>query len=260
MEWVEGFYSRTGRWWGEAESVISRRDTDRLHLLTRHTEQHPLRILDLGSSYGTTPLVLAEAGHDVTGVEISERITYAQHLASPTAGSLEFVHGDFYAFTNDERFDVVTYWNGFGIGSDTDQRRLLRRIADHWLHPDGIALIDVFNPIRCSMWAGDEEIRDARPDAGYPYSVRERTDFDPVGNRFIDTWWEADRPDDPISQSLRCYTPADLLLLLEGTGMRLRAIDVGGKSYSIASGELESASNQFWKHHEYLAVLVSAPH
>ncbi|MFN5457566.1 MAG: hypothetical protein ACK5BX_41150, partial [Bradyrhizobium sp.] len=27
------------------------------------------------------------------------------------------------------RFDVVCYWDGFGIGSDADHRRLLRRIA-----------------------------------------------------------------------------------------------------------------------------------
>jgi hypothetical protein len=116
MEWVEGFYSRTGVWWGRAESAITRRDTDRLPILARnhHTASHPLRILDFGSSYGSTPLVMAQAGHDVTGVEISDRITFAETIAPPTAGSPRFVRGDFYAFTDAERFDVVTHWNGFG--------------------------------------------------------------------------------------------------------------------------------------------------
>jgi len=36
-------------------------------------------------------------------------------------------------------FDAVCYWDGFGIGDDQDQRRLLRRIAG-WLAPDGRAL------------------------------------------------------------------------------------------------------------------------
>ena len=40
-----------------------------------------------------------------------------------------------------------------------------------------------------------------------------------------DTWWRVDRPEERISQVLRCYTPADLRLLLDGTGLRLDAID-----------------------------------
>ncbi|MGC4189786.1 MAG: class I SAM-dependent methyltransferase [Thermomicrobiales bacterium] len=258
MEWVEPFYSRTGIWWGAAESAITARDTDRLGTLDRHTAHLPhassgLRILDLGSSYGTTPFIMARAGHDVTGVEVSERIAFAGQFDRATiTGALRFVQADFYAFTDSERFDIVTYWNGFGIGTDLDQRRLLRRMGAHWLRPDGIVLLDIFNPVRCAQWAGDEEVRNARPEAGYPFSVRERTDYDPVGNRFIDTWWEAGHPDDAISQSLRCYTPADLLLLLEGTGLRVRAFEVGGEPFSLADA---ISDHPLWRHHEYLAIL-----
>ncbi|MGN6030282.1 MAG: class I SAM-dependent methyltransferase [Thermomicrobiales bacterium] len=273
MEWVEGFYSRTGTWWGQAESALTARDTDRLRILERHTtdrspgphpprQPQPLRILDLGSSYGTTPFVMAQAGHHVTGVELSERITFTDRLdRTALTGDLRFVQADFYAFEPDAgmRFDVVTYWNGFGIGSDADQRRLLRRMAERWLAPEGIVLLDVFNPVRCAQWAGDEEYRDARPEAGYPFSVRERTDFDPIGNRFIDTWWEADHPEAPISQSLRCYSPADLLLLLEGTGLRAAAFEVAGEPFSPGEGTGADSAHPLWRHHEYLAVLERDP-
>ncbi|MGC4107391.1 MAG: class I SAM-dependent methyltransferase [Thermomicrobiales bacterium] len=263
MEWVEGFYSRTGTWWGQAESAVTARDTDRLRTLERHTGKRvsdspprPLRILDLGSSYGTTPFVMAKAGHDVTGIELSERITFADRLDhAALGGALRFVQADFYTFDTETPFDVVTYWNGFGIGSDADQRRLLRRMAERWLTDYGVVLLDVFNPFRCAQWAGDEEVRDARPEAGYPFSVRERTDFDPVGNRFIDTWWEADRPDAPISQSLRCYLPADLLLLLEGTGLRARAFEAGGEPFVLDDMPATASDHPLWQHHEYLAVL-----
>ena len=265
MDWVEGFYSRTGAWWGQAESAVSARDTDRLAVLERHTNRlahdhaSPLRILDLGSSYGSTAFVMAQAGHDVTGVELSERIAFTERLdRTAITGALRFVQADFYTFEDDIRFDVITYWNGFGIGSDADQRRLLRRMAERWLRPGGFVLLDVFNPVRCAQWVGDEEIRDARPDAGYPYSVHERTDFDPASNRFIDTWWEAGHPDAPISQSLRCYSPADLLLLLEGTGFHALVFEAGGTPFMLGVAGVLEPDHPLWRHHEYLAVLAVA--
>lgn len=45
----------------------------------------------------------------------------------------------------EELFDVIAYGNGFGIGTDLDQRQLLDRIAV-WVRPEGHLLMDVFNP------------------------------------------------------------------------------------------------------------------
>ena len=44
-----------------------------------------------------------------------------------THGEMSVVQGDFYEVELDGTFDVVCYFDGFGIGSDADQRRLLRR-------------------------------------------------------------------------------------------------------------------------------------
>ena len=39
--------------------------------------------------------------------------------------------------------------------------------------------------------------------------LRERTSFDPVTCTAADTWWDVAHPEETITQTLRCYTPAD---------------------------------------------------
>lgn len=135
--WIEPFYSETGRWWGGAEAAITERDFERVDTVRRLTSCRRGRLLDLGSSYGNTA-AFALAGYDVTGIEISDRIHFAQQhrnivASTPNAGTLSFIHADFTRAELEQRFDVVTYWNGFGIGTDADQRALLNQIARTWL-------------------------------------------------------------------------------------------------------------------------------
>jgi len=78
-------------------------------------------------------------------------VGFAQPFAARTyPGSLHLVHADFLEVDLAGGFDAVAYWNGFGVGTDADQRRLLQRISSEWLRANGVALIEVANPIR---WA-----------------------------------------------------------------------------------------------------------
>jgi SAM-dependent methyltransferase len=195
VDWVEGFYSRTGAWWGRAEARISDRDHRRVARLHEHAGAHPQRVLELGSGYGTTAAVTAQAGHSVTAIEISDRVGFAADFAEDVGpGTLTVLKDDFYAVRLEGRFDVVCYWNGFGVGSDADQRRLLDRLATQWLRPGGVALIDVFNPFVWARWDGDTEHKPADPERGYEHELFERTVFDPVTCTAVDTWWEAGHP------------------------------------------------------------------
>lgn len=260
MDWVEKFYSTTGTWWGPAESRISERDYQRLRIMERLCGRGPRRVLELGSSYGATAAVMAQAGHDVVGIELSDRIAFARQYEDHAGdGSLQFVHDDFFQAAFDTLFDVICYWNGFGIGADADQRRLLRRMADEWLEDDGVVLLDVANPVCWITWAGDEESLTAAPEEGYRYDVSERIDFDPVRNRFIDTWWETETPERALSQDIRCYAPPDLLLLLEGTGLQLDLLEVAGQAIDLLARH--TSSHPLWTAHEYLARLSKGgPH
>ncbi|MGK5683394.1 class I SAM-dependent methyltransferase [Actinoplanes sp. URMC 104] len=254
MDWVAGFYSRTGAWWGDAEARLTGRDHRRVALIRAHAGDRPGRVLELGSGYGTTAVAAALAGHEVTAIEISDRAGRTARLAAGVPpGALTVIRGDFYAVRPRGRFDVVCYWNGFGVGDDEDQRRLLRRIAREWLAPGGVALIDVFNPYVWAGWDGDREHRPARPDEGYPYELFEHTTFDRETSVATDTWWPAADPESAISQRLRCYSPADLRLLLEGTGLRLAALDVAASR----PGEPDLAA-ALRDHPEYVAVLRAA--
>jgi hypothetical protein len=86
-----------------------------------------------------------------------ELAAYTNELAAVVSGgSLRAIEGDFYATEPPGKFDVVAYFDGFGIGTDEDQRRLLRRIVG-WLVPGGCALMDVLVPWYWSPRAGNEE-------------------------------------------------------------------------------------------------------
>jgi SAM-dependent methyltransferase len=235
MDWAKEFYSRTGAWWGGAEARISEDDHKRVAAIRRHAGEPPARILELGAGYGGAATLTAQTGYAVTAVELGDRADYS---------ALPLIKDDFYTVRLDGRFHAVSYWDGFGVGTDADQRRLLRRIATEWLEPDGVALIDVYNPLVWSRRHGRQEERLARPEDGYPHHLYNLKTFDPETCTATDTWWDADSPDDRISQRLRCYSPADLALLLEGTGLRL------------ATKEADDLQEQW----SYLAVLrLAAP-
>ena len=251
MDWINNFYSKTGKWWGPVESEITERDHERVALLKKICPNEK-RVLELGCGYGSTAAVTVDAGYEVVANELSERIEFAKQFKHD---KLRFIKGDFYDTDLGSNYDVVAYWNGFGIGSDNDQRRLLKRIADEWLKDEGKALLDIGNPFVRSSWNGEQEHKDANPELGYMHTIDEITTYDPVNNRFVDTWWETYNPDEKLTQTLRNYTPADLILLLEGTGLRLESIYVAGEELQI-DNDYAGHKPLLQEEQEYLAVLV----
>jgi hypothetical protein len=63
----------------------------------------------------------------------------------------------------------------------------------------------------------------------------ERAYYDPIYGRWIDEWQPVAEPEKALAQSVRCYTPADLLLLLEGTGLALKQLEVNGQALDLSS-------------------------
>lgn len=225
LAWVKDFYDQTSAWWGPSTDWASHRA--RAATLERLAGTGPKRVLDLGAGPGGNAAAMADLGHDVTAVELSDRASYARELAAvPRKGRLTVVQEDFYVVRLEGRFDAVCCWEVFGLGSDADQRRLLGRIAREWLAPSGCVLMDVYNPARPARDAGREQRLSRLP--GVPGSVEmiERCHFDPVHARWTDEWEPADDPRAALAQTIRCYSPADLLLLLEGTGLDLDTIEV----------------------------------
>lgn len=174
-------------------------------------------LLELGSGGGQFAVTAAQAGFEVTALEYRAAATALTHkLAQEQGVTLRAVTGDFYLDDPGGPFDLICYWDGFGIGSDEEQRHLLGRLPG-WLAPGGQALIEVYMPYYWVKHAG--------------YSRRtlqyvQTYGFDAEGCRFTDTY-AADGQEQ--TQSLRCYTPADLRLLLGGTGLHLQEAISGGQ-------------------------------
>ncbi len=78
--------------------------------------------------------------------------------------------------------------------------------------------------------------------------------FDGEGCRWIDRWW-LENGGEAIEQSLRCYSPADLRLLLEGTGLALVDVKAGGMMDYKSGRYVEAAplEQAMW----YVAILRS---
>jgi SAM-dependent methyltransferase len=177
-------------------------------------------VLELGAGGGQSALAVAKLGHEVTAIELVPRsVAHARTLTSQAApGLLRVLEGSFYTLPLAETFDVVCYWDGFGVGTDAQQRQLLQRIA-RWLAPAGTVLVDIYTPWYWARVSGRQ--------MNTPTFVRQYG-FDADGCRMLDHWWQAERPDERVTQSLRCYSPQDLRLLLEGTGLVLERVEPGG--------------------------------
>ena len=235
QDWVGPFYNQTAAWWGpntNTEAYVARaRQVERL------CGPGPHRVLDLGTGPGGNAAALADRGHQVVAVELSERAAFARELAKvQRKGSLTVLQADFFTLELAGRFDVVTCWQVFGVGSDSEQRRLLQRIARHWLAPGGAVLMDVYCPFRPAREAGSQEILPPLPNVPGSREMIERCHFDPVACRWIDEWEPTAVPEDAMAQTLRCYSPADLALLLDGTGLALVRLEVDGVEVDLTPG------------------------
>lgn len=222
MSWVADFYHHQYTWSSLHLSPVSEFHRGRVEKLSQWAGEGAKRMLELGAGAGQQAAAFAEAGHEVVAVELVEIAASAARRLGETlsteAGSLDILEGDFLTLALDETFDVVCYWDGFGVGEDREQRQLLKRVYD-WLAPDGVALFDIYNP---SYWSAQTGKR-----LEYGEFAREYG-FDAEECRMLDHWWQTHQPEQRFTQSLRCYSPADLRLLLEGTGLEMVALEPGG--------------------------------
>jgi len=230
MDWVTDFYQKQGELCGVYSTAVSDYNRDKVAMIARLSGEGRKRILELGAGGGQNAVAAGELGHEVVAVELVESsATHGQKLSADSP-NVRVLQGDFYTVTFDEPFDLVCYWDGFGVGSDDDQRRLLRRIAG-WLRPGGSALLDIYTP----WYAASSDGR------GWKIGAAERRyGFDAEGCRWLDSWWPHDAPDQVVTQSLRCYSPADLRLLLAGTGLELAGMQSGG-ALDWESGRYETS-------------------
>lgn len=218
MNRAEEFYRAQYTWLGVYGGEPEAAHREKVALIERLLGPGALRLLELGGGGGQNAAAAADAGHSVVMVELVPELAEHARTLAASRPAMQVLNADFYSVELAGPFDAVVYWDGFGVGEDANQRRLLQRIAG-WLAPGRSALIDIYTPWYWAAAAG-VEMRWER--AGRRYG------FDPEGCRMLDTWWPADDESRAVTQSLRCYSPADLRLLLEGSGLALAGLEPGG--------------------------------
>lgn len=241
MEWVEEFYRLQGEWAGSYRGEPNNWHYHYAEKLKSFLTKTPGRILELGAGGGQLSVALAEGGNDVVAIElVKEAADHARRISA--SGAVQVINGDFYEVELEGHFDAVVYHDGFGVGSDEDQRVLLKRISQ-WLAPNGVALIDIYTPWYWAKTTGQ---------TGRLGNGTRRYAFDASGSRMLDYWSDGEGRE--VKQSLRCYSPADLTLLLEGTGLSLsEIIPTGGFDYQAMVMRYDA---DLLHSHSYLAVLI----
>ena len=254
--WITAFYDSAAEWWGESWYEGENLEP-RLDQVKRLAGEPPKRLLELGAGTGETAAFLAAAGYSITAVDLSEKNYALIKKVSTKLPGVTAINGDFLTMEIPGKFDAVCMFESFGLGTDSDQRRLLKRIASEWLTPEAVAILDVYLPYGPIMISGTSQSLDRLE--GIPGSVdmTERSFFDPVLGRWIDEWEPVGNPAAIRRQSIRCYTPADFLLLLEGTGLEIIHSEFAGQKFDPLPDKITDKSPlmEYEKNYAYTVVL-----
>ncbi|MED3282519.1 class I SAM-dependent methyltransferase, partial [Bacillus thuringiensis] len=139
---------------------------------------------------------------------------------------------DFYKINFKEKFDVVIYLDGFGVGTDEEQLILLKRIKN-WMMDDGCALIDIYQPLYWEKANGQE----------MPIgSAMRKYEYDSENARMLDHWWEIDSSNDIVTQSLRCYAVGEISNLCAEAHLSIVGIFPGG-AHDFEAGKYKERSS-----------------
>jgi len=197
-------------------------------------------ILEVGCGTGRVLLPLAQAGFEVTGVDLSPAMLDIARRKVATAGlqqRVTLVKQDMRALALDRPFNmVVVALNSFShLLTLDDQLAALDRIREH-LRPGGLLLIDLFNPDLTRLVELEGQVALDRiktmddPDTGRRV-MRFRSEQADLARQVIDVTYVADEVDAQGSVtrtifpfSMRYLFRYELELLLRHAGFHVEAI------------------------------------
>lgn len=198
------------------------------------------RILDLGCGAGRHAILLAERGHSVVGVDLSEEVLSlargAWEARNPGHSGPEFVVGDMRAPPVEGSFSAVVMMDAsLGVfDDDAEHLRVLTAAADR-LQSGGVLILELLNPY---FWA-HRNITQHFP----PGSIAANADilrtyrFDPLAGRVLDRitlFQDGERRALP-TQSLRCWTPPEIAGLSKAAGFS-RVEVFGSQGWQVPTG------------------------
>lgn len=191
--------------------------------------QDGAKVLDVGCGGGRHAIALQERGFDVTGVDLSPRILRIAReqweTRHPGENGPTWTPGDMRRLSGRGPYDAAILMDHtFGVfDDDAEHLRVLTSVADQ-LAPGGHVLLQAFNPY---WWASRPATRHFPPGTLVPDAdvIRSyRLDF--VRGRLEDrlvVFRGGERFEPPV-QSLRAWTPIELVSLCRAAGFRKVAV------------------------------------
>lgn len=171
-------------------------------------------VLELGAWDGSLARALSKYVDQITTVELIKEMANKAESLNPD--NIETIHGSFYDVNLTEKFDAIIYIDGFGVGTNEDQLKLLQNIK-YWMEDDGCALIDIYQPEHWKKADGIEMYLNRRD---MPH-IKRRYSYDFEKDIMMDTWWH--EMDDKLNQTqyLKCYTPDEIHDLCKQAGLKI---------------------------------------
>ncbi|GEN46184.1 class I SAM-dependent methyltransferase [Alkalibacillus haloalkaliphilus] len=217
-KWVKPFYNRQFEMFAYLHEY-SENYLDWAKEIEQQVNQPFQSVLEIGAGNGHLAKAVASLGKDVTTVELVPDLVDFARQDEPLG--VTSICASFYDVDLIDSFDVLLYIDGFGVDGDDEQLYLLKRI-NQWLKPNGVGLIDIYNPNYWKKAAGQSMYIDPSK------SVLRKYDYDQENQRMVDTWWEEGAPDDTYTQTLACYKPNEIESLCDQAGLKIVGWFPGG--------------------------------
>jgi SAM-dependent methyltransferase len=200
-------------------------------------------ILDLGGGTGRVAWPLAEAGFEVTSLDLSApmlaRSETKRELASPAARTrVELVHGDVRRFTLPTPFGLaIAPGRTFQLLLTSDDQRLALATIHRHLRPGGVAVLQLFDPLleACAAFDGVPASADrgtvVLPGSGHRVTRRVlRRTTEPLRQLMTEVWefTELDDAGEPVRRDeetlrMRWTYRFEMRYLLELSGFEVEA-------------------------------------
>ncbi|MBN1423595.1 class I SAM-dependent methyltransferase [Candidatus Fermentibacteria bacterium] len=122
--------------------------TEDIPFYLRLAARHGGPILELGCGTGRIAIPLAQAGHDVTGLDMSEpMLRHARSKLAESSAALTLIQGDCRDFAFDRLFRLILFpFNAIAHLHDRESVDACFAAVRRHLAPEGRFVIDMFNP------------------------------------------------------------------------------------------------------------------